>query len=186
MIIQIANFPEEGIELEFSEKDGWVRQKLSRALGELHHAEDKVSGHLSVHKTMENLFVRASAHLPIHAVCGRCLSPYDYEIDVHCERLFTPLFESERERKILGEEEAELTKDDLDFSFFEGEEIDAGEILAEQILLDQPITYLCRSDCKGLCTTCGLNRNEQDCACASQKIQESPFSVLKNWKKNKA
>jgi len=184
MILQVANIPEEGIEMDFSQKDGWVREKLSRSLKHLHHVDDKVSGHLSVSKTLNNLMIQADAHLPIHATCDRCLKPFSYEIDVHCERLFTPLFESEREREIHKSEEAELTKDDLDFSYFEGEEIDAGEILAEQIMLDQPMIYLCKTGCKGLCPQCGVNRNEKDCDCPQKVFSENPFAVLKTLKKD--
>jgi len=183
MILQVASIPDEGIEMDFSEKDGWVREKFSRALKDLHRADDKISGHLSVYKTVNNLSVSADVRLPIHVICQRCLNAFQDEIAVHCERLLTPLFESEREREIHKSEEVELTKDDLDFSYFEGEEVDVGEILAEQVVLEQPMTYLCRPDCKGLCPQCGVNRNLEACACKPKEIKESPFSVLKNWKK---
>ena len=186
MILQVDNIPDEGIELDFSEKDGWVREKFSQALKDLHHRGDPIKGHLSVQKTMNNLSVTADVRLPIHASCQRCLNPYQYEAEVHCQRLLTPLFESEREREIHKSEEVELTKDDLDFSYFEGEEVDVGEILAEQVVLEQPMIYLCQPDCKGLCPECGVNRNQNPCSCAPKEIKESPFSVLKNWKKGES
>jgi uncharacterized protein len=39
------------------------------------------------------------------------------------------------------------------------------EALCEQVLLAVPIKALCRYDCKGLCSVCGVNRNQQPCQC---------------------
>ena len=41
--------------------------------------------------------------------------------------------------------------------------IDLEPLLREYILLEIPISPLCRSDCKGLCPICGNNLNETTC-----------------------
>src|SRR5215467_11277409 len=138
MKIQVASIPDEGIEIDFSQKEGWVRDMAAHALKTFHRAEDPISGHLSVFQTLENISVKVDIRLPVHAVCDRCLKPYDTEIDVHCERLFTPLFESQNRREQEEGVEKELTQDDLNFSYYEGDEIDVGQVLAEQIVLEQP------------------------------------------------
>lgn len=181
MKIQVANIPDEGLELNFSQKDGWVRDKISKALGPLYRAEDPISGHLSVRQTLENIFVKATANLKAHSNCDRCLNPYDFDLKVSSERLLTPLYGTEGRKKKKDEgAELELTQEDLDFSYYEGDEIDAGEILREQIVLEQPITHLCRADCKGLCPHCGINRNEGRCSCDEKAAEDSPFAVLKD------
>jgi len=180
MKIQVASIPEEGIELDFSQKEGWVRDMAAHALKTFHRAGDPITGHLSVFQTMENISVKAHVHLPVHAVCNRCLKAYDVEIDVHCERLFTPLFESQRRKEQEEGVEKELTQEDLNFSYYEGDEIDVGQALAEQIVLEQPMIYLCKADCKGLCPQCGINKNEQTCSCEERRLEESPFAALKN------
>src|SRR4029453_11457317 len=138
MKIQVDNIPDEGLKLDFSQKDGWVREKIVRALGKLYRPGDPIAGHLSVLTTLENLLVKGRIPPPAHAACDRCLKPFDFDLDLSCERLLTPLFASEDRRRGEKDVEMELTQDDLDFSFFKGGEIDAGEILAEQIVLDQP------------------------------------------------
>ena len=35
----------------------------------------------------------------------------------------------------------------------------------DEILLDNPIRILCRTDCRGLCAFCGTNLNEGSCEC---------------------
>src|SRR4030095_5019498 len=149
MKIQVANIPYEGIELDFSQKDGWVREKIVRALGKLYRPGDPISGHLSVRQTLENVSIKGRIRSPAHAVCDRCLKPFDFYLELRCERLLTPLFASEDRRKGEKDLEVELTQDDLDFSYYKGEEIDAGEILAEQIVLEKPMTHLCPPECKG-------------------------------------
>ncbi|MBP9676579.1 MAG: DUF177 domain-containing protein [Anaerolineaceae bacterium] len=41
--------------------------------------------------------------------------------------------------------------------------IDLSPILREYLLLEIPIKPLCRDDCQGLCTICGVNLNEVSC-----------------------
>lgn len=44
-------------------------------------------------------------------------------------------------------------------------EIDALPDLREIFLLDHPINFVCRDDCRGLCPNCGINLNEATCQC---------------------
>ncbi|MDE2237292.1 MAG: DUF177 domain-containing protein, partial [Elusimicrobia bacterium] len=46
-----------------------------------------------------------------------------------------------------------------------GAEIDALEETRQALLLAVPTRSYCRADCKGLCPSCGANRNETDCRC---------------------
>ena len=43
--------------------------------------------------------------------------------------------------------------------------VDLTEIVDETILLNQPISFLCDEDCKGICIGCGVNLNEGECKC---------------------
>ena len=48
--------------------------------------------------------------------------------------------------------------------------LDIDELLRSDILLELPLKYLCREDCKGLCPVCGANRNEVQCNCAVKSV----------------
>ena len=37
-----------------------------------------------------------------------------------------------------------------------------------------PLKRLCREDCRGLCPTCGRNRNTDDCACPAPEEPVDP------------
>ncbi len=42
----------------------------------------------------------------------------------------------------------------------------------EHVLVAVPRYVHCRADCRGLCPTCGANRNEAECGCASENVDE--------------
>jgi uncharacterized protein len=60
-------------------------------------------------------------------------------------------------------------------------EFDAAGFLWEQFLLTLPEKPLCAEDCKGLCPTCGINRNQGICACVEDK-GDPRLAVLRNLK----
>ena len=43
--------------------------------------------------------------------------------------------------------------------------LDLDELLREDILLELPTKFLCREDCRGLCSVCGKNLNKGPCGC---------------------
>jgi uncharacterized protein len=45
--------------------------------------------------------------------------------------------------------------------------------------LNLPVRFLCKEDCKGVCTKCGKNLNEGECECVPEE-KSSPFDILKN------
>ena len=49
------------------------------------------------------------------------------------------------------------------------EQIDIGNAIADIIELSKPSYPICYDNCKGLCTVCGINKNEKSCTCKIQK-----------------
>jgi uncharacterized protein len=81
------------------------------------------------------------------AVCSRCLNPIERDFDLRLRELFEadPV-----------EEETYPLRD---------EEIDLEQPLRDLIVPELPIVPLCDPECRGLCPTCGVNRNETFCEC---------------------
>ena len=46
-----------------------------------------------------------------------------------------------------------------------GDELDLEPLARDAVLLELPLAPLCAEDCRGLCPTCGANRNTEPCAC---------------------
>ena len=58
----------------------------------------------------------------------------------------------------------------------QGTEVDAQDVLSTCFILDMETRFLCREDCKGLCTRCGKNLNLGPCGCG--KEIDPRFAVL--------
>jgi len=63
----------------------------------------------------------------------------------------------------------ELHTEDLSLSFYSGDEVDLAPLVGEQAILALPTRAVCREDCKGLCPTCGANRNTDPCSCTTKE-----------------
>lgn len=48
--------------------------------------------------------------------------------------------------------------------------IDLYELIRADVLLELPRKNLCKEDCKGLCSSCGINLNKTTCNCISNHI----------------
>ncbi|MCX8071549.1 MAG: DUF177 domain-containing protein [Candidatus Binatia bacterium] len=93
--------------------------------------------------------------------CARCLESYPFEFGTDFSLVLVP-----REDLPVN---MELTEDDLDLAYYQGEEIDLGPIVDEHIILALPTRPLCNEACRGLCPTCGVNRNIHPCACETEQ-----------------
>ena len=71
--------------------------------------------------------------------------------------------------------------EDLDTGLFRGPVIRLDELFGEVIALAMPLQPLCREDCPGVCTHCGIDLAVSQCECVDEKI-ESPFAVLAQLK----
>ncbi|HXW38371.1 MAG TPA: DUF177 domain-containing protein [Acidimicrobiales bacterium] len=89
-------------------------------------------------------------------LCRRCTAPVEGTLEVSLkERYCDPPGRGEPE-----DEEAYPIVDDT---------IDLGPMVHEAILTELPLAPLCREDCRGLCPSCGIDRNEETCACVAPR-----------------
>jgi uncharacterized protein len=85
-------------------------------------------------------------------------------------------FESVKETAVDAVLVQEESEDQPELFVLEGTEIDAQEVLATSFILDMETKFLCRENCKGLCTRCGRNLNFGPCFCG--KEIDPRFAVL--------
>ncbi|HKQ61172.1 MAG TPA: DUF177 domain-containing protein [Candidatus Polarisedimenticolaceae bacterium] len=96
--------------------------------------------------------------------CSRCLEP----LDVALRHRFRLTLVGDAIDDAAGETEL----DPADAALFYGSDgkVDLQEVAAEQIYLNLPQKPLCREDCRGLCPTCGADRNRVECACPREAV----------------
>ena len=70
----------------------------------------------------------------ISFACARCLASRDRELRIPIKWTLIP--RKGQENELLSKEEIELQQDDLDTSFYEGDEIDLSDLAREALLLE--------------------------------------------------
>lgn len=58
--------------------------------------------------------------------------------------------------------------DEMQYRLVPDGTLDMADVVREDVILEWPMTMLCREDCKGLCPECGANRNHGECSCETE------------------
>jgi uncharacterized protein len=106
----------------------------------------------------------ANLHSRVELDCCRCLEPFESTISADFSLTIVP------EAAEFGAGEIEIDDEDASLFYAPEGKADLGVIAAEQILLNMPLKPVCDPGCKGLCPTCGVNRNKIECDCRSEAI----------------
>jgi len=119
---------------------------------------EQVRGSFVVERSGEGVSVRGSVQSRAHLECARCLREFDLA-------LAAPLVVyAERTGSTSRAEQVELERDDT-MLFHDGRRLDLRETVRESLLLELPMTPLCREDCPGLCPKCGADWSQGPCDC---------------------
>jgi len=184
MEIFIDDIPESGLTVKADgAKEEWFKRILSDVLGDSFEAKDTATLVVTLIRADEDVDIIGDLTISSHPICDRCLKTYKFDRVVHIHSHMTPLYENKRQRKREIEQgmDEELVKDDVDFSFYEGDRVHLDEIIAEQMVLAEPMKHLCREECKGLCQICGKDLNEGPCNCSKERT-DPRWAALKNLK----
>jgi DUF177 domain-containing protein len=109
----------------------------------------------------EGIVVRGEVDVEWTAECSRCLRPVGGELAVGIDELFEP-------EPVEGETYR-----------LEGDSIDLDQAVRDNVVLELPIAPHCRDDCRGLCPTCGADRNEVECGCV-EEVGDPRWAALKS------
>lgn len=139
---------------------------------------EKIDAEISLQKS--SIGIRAEFRVGYDAEfhCMRCLAASNRRYDVTLNLDYI-----EGEDPYLKVDNVEITAHDADKVYYRGPQIDLSIGIREAIILSQPITYLCKDDCRGLCPFCGINLNVKHCSCNAEKI--GLFTPGKSSRENK-
>lgn len=85
--------------------------------------------------------IRGTIEASVGFECGRCLESRNAKVDFEFE--YVLMARSEWEQTYSSADELELDADDLDVSFYEGEEIDVAPLVREALLIELPTLPRC-------------------------------------------
>jgi uncharacterized metal-binding protein YceD (DUF177 family) len=100
--------------------------------------------------------LRGQLEVEIEQECRRCLDPARSQVMIELDLRFDPEIEVEDEADTVYALDPQAA------------ELDLLPALREELLLALPEFPLCREGCRGLCPTCGGNRNEVPCDCRNE------------------
>lgn len=119
---------------------------ILKEVDELYVANAPCEVRFDVQKLEDMLMVVGEVRAPHGAQCARCLA--DLARSLTLKIRWTLLPTSSLGHRVSEEEEVELTTDDLDVSFYEGDEIDLADLVREAVLLEtEPIPRCDVDDC---------------------------------------
>jgi len=183
MKLAIESIPGAGLDLKLDDKTSWVADMVKNVLMRENLIPEKYAGSLRIGKVNDNIHLDGSLNLVFKSSCHRCLKEFPFSLDIPLNMNLTPQYHSDEEPSFQSkQEELELNADDLDFSFYDGHEINLSDIVGEQVVLALPPVFTCSENCKGLCAQCGQNLNEVACLCAPKDIANAPWAALKTLK----
>jgi DUF177 domain-containing protein len=168
LLIDIPAIPPEGIDIEepLDPASVHVEGEASFAL--------EPGGRLAVHVERVDgttVHVRGEMTAPLGLECARCLETFKWTVDQGLDLFFLP---HEPGRTDEEEDEVELSDRDMVVAYYEGDRLDLGDMVREQLFLGLPMRTLCRDDCRGRCPSCGANLNRERCACPPPAPETDP------------
>ena len=114
-----------------------------------------VNGKVRINRTPQGLLLDANFEANVVGQCVRCLEDFPQQLTTEFQELFA--YHSRHTQ-------------DAEFYVPEDGYIDLSPLVYENILLAFPIKTLCRPDCKGLCTECGINLNTATCEHVDSRV----------------
>ncbi len=103
------------------------------------------SGTARVGRTPQGILVQGEFEGKAPAECVRCLTGFDQPLHAAFEDLYAFDKRSTTESGLILPEDAN---------------IDLEPLVRDYLLIEMPISPVCKPDCKGLCRFCGANLNE--------------------------
>jgi uncharacterized protein len=98
----------------------------------------------------------------INVACSRCLGEFDLPVDARFGLIF------HRGDRAHLPEDVDVDDDFILLTEASEKLYDIFPRVREAVILELPIRFLCREECRGLCSRCGANLNEGDCNCEAE------------------
>jgi uncharacterized protein len=114
---------------------------------------DYLRGNVRLSRTSEGILLQGDFVVGMVGECSRCLTAVQRDMDFEVEEIF-----------------AYPVPRGTEFAVGDDGILDLAPLVRAETMIAQSRVALCRPNCKGLCPTCGINRNEASCQCGDQNI----------------
>ena len=130
----------------------------------------RIIGAVKLLRTDHGVWVSAAMDTQSAATCGRCLAPYRQPIHISVDEEFFNLDDA----AALPAGQIGL---DESYGIDQDHVLDLAEAVQQYWTASEPMSLVCRSECKGLCSTCGADLNRVSCRC-ERTLRDSRWGAL--------
>lgn len=115
---------------------------------------ERIKGNLKLTKLESEILAEFDGRVTLNLVCDRCLAEYHTDLITKFKQVYVA--------GIADLDETRMTVD-------KNSQIDILEPLRQEIIVSLPLKKICKTDCAGICVTCGKNLNVEKCNCKKEK-----------------
>lgn len=123
-----------------------------------------IRGELTFLRTGGGILVSGKLYTMVRCTCGRCLEPFECELTFDVEEEYFP------QTDVLTGLPQSVPEEAEDFTIGPDHILDLSEAFRQNVLVATPMKTVCKSDCAGLCSGCGVNLNNESCECGPAEI----------------
>ena len=105
------------------------------------------------------LAVTGGTKVTLAIPCARCLEPVEHTSELE--------FDQELDMKVSDDERVKNLDEQ---SYLTGYNLDADQLVDNELVMNLPMRVLCKEDCKGICNKCGTNLNIETCDCDTRSL----------------
>jgi uncharacterized protein len=129
---------------------------------------------VTLDKNLHQILLQANMKAEGAFVCDRCLDSFIWQME---EKYSMVYIQGNRSTVDLKKEEGvQILSPDTNY-------IDLDEDVRQYVILAIPQKLLCQENCRGLCASCGKNRNTEICTCDGQ-LKDTRWDALKKLSHN--
>ena len=174
MKLRIDDIADSAKEISFAESEDEINRILEKGPLTEFRVEEPIGVTVSYYRAGTELFFEGDLQASTTAICARCAEEFAAPSGRDFRFVLSP-------KSVGFADEKDLRDEDLEFSLYDGDQIDLSPLIREQFLLSLPTRPLCGDDCRGLCPKCGVNLNHTHCDC-SEETGHPAFAALRNLK----
>ena len=135
---------------------------------------ERVHGRIRLVLLDGGIWVTGQLNATIVCSCCRCLRDYFLAAHLQIDDVYYPVTAVSTGTPLNLPSEA-----DPSFIIDDHHILDISESVRQSIILATPMKPLCQKECAGICSECGINRNEAACVCQDQEINPIWAPLLK-------
>lgn len=134
-----------------------LRGTIQNSYLEIDSLQKNIDMQLQVTKLNKKISIEGKIAFNLKLECARCLEKFTTNFIENIGAMFLPSKPSDVASNIEIE--------DSEINFYTRDAIDLLPVIRDIVLLSIPIKPICNPDCKGFCSMCGKNLNEENCNC---------------------